>query len=396
MAEDKSFKEVTQEIKETNKLIRQQITDENKGSKLGASFKNAAGEIITELAVGRKASKESDQTQAILIKGNEEQTDRDNKNQDENKTIWKGIANTLTGAFLTKKGGAVKTGAEQEEEKDRFSSLKKMFATYLGKDSFVGRNLLKLGSFFSNLGKKLLGKGMGILGLLATASLYGLLLKYLNSEGFKEFMKGDAPKIIGAFFKRIFGKDGLFETLADIFKSDDTLWDKAKDVVQAFRDAIFGKNETDDGTGEKDNSLFGGLSNIQKILLGTAAAMALPALWAMPGLLLKGGLVLGGVWLILEAVKAFNKMLNVNAKMLDEETGELDKKSLRAENIISPVKTYGYNIFEQKKFGLQTVRSMKSNRISYAGVDKKAVVGKVSIQDKSKTFVKKIARRKIS
>ena len=52
MAEDKSFKEVTQEIKETNKLIRQQITDENKGSKLGASFKNAAGEIITELAVG--------------------------------------------------------------------------------------------------------------------------------------------------------------------------------------------------------------------------------------------------------------------------------------------------------------------------------------------------------
>ena len=51
MAEDKSFKELIEQSKKTNKLLEQQMASDEKGAKVGTSFKNAAGEIITELAV---------------------------------------------------------------------------------------------------------------------------------------------------------------------------------------------------------------------------------------------------------------------------------------------------------------------------------------------------------
>ena len=84
MADDKSFKELIAEQKQTNKLLLQQMASDEKGAKVGTSFKNAAGEIITELAVSRTAKREADETQAVIKKTSEEQKDLDEKNQKTN------------------------------------------------------------------------------------------------------------------------------------------------------------------------------------------------------------------------------------------------------------------------------------------------------------------------
>ena len=60
MADDKSFKELIAESKRTNKLLEQQMASEDKDAKLGASIKNAAGEIINDqLILFTQLNKES-------------------------------------------------------------------------------------------------------------------------------------------------------------------------------------------------------------------------------------------------------------------------------------------------------------------------------------------------
>ena len=66
MADDKSFKELITESKRTNKLLEQQMASEDKGSKLGASIKNAAGEIINDRLISRTAKREADETIQVL------------------------------------------------------------------------------------------------------------------------------------------------------------------------------------------------------------------------------------------------------------------------------------------------------------------------------------------
>ena len=72
MAEDKSFKQLIEEQKKTNKLLMQQIASDAKGSDLATSIKNSAGEIINDVLIGNKQKRESDETQAVIKKGNED------------------------------------------------------------------------------------------------------------------------------------------------------------------------------------------------------------------------------------------------------------------------------------------------------------------------------------
>ena len=125
MAEDKSFKQLIEEQKKTNKLLMQQIASDAKGSDLGTSFKNSAGEIINDVLIGNKQKRESDETQAVIKKGNEDSKTITGKNQDKNFKIFTKMSEALTGAFVTK-GKNGNTGKIKEDDKDEKKSLKSL------------------------------------------------------------------------------------------------------------------------------------------------------------------------------------------------------------------------------------------------------------------------------
>ena len=423
MADDKSFKELIEQSKKTNKLLEQQMASEDKGAKLGASIKNAAGEIINDQLIGRTAKREADETQTAIKKSGEtivEALSEPTKKDKENTKIWKGISETLTGAFV-RTSMKVGTAKSEEQAKDQLASFRAFGAKYFGKGSFLGRQLGGLKDFMSGLFKNLLGKGKGLLGFLIKLSVFGLFLKYINSEGFKEFMKNDAPQRIAEAARKLFGKEGFFTKLNTALFGDGekdsgkigllghllaivggfmgltekTGWQAVKDALGALKRTIFGGEKSTtygDSGDEEPKSLLGGLSNLSKIMLGIAAAMALPAIIKfMPGLFVKGGLMLLGFVAIVEAIKAVNEMLGVNADMLDEETGRLDKSTPRVENVIPPVRTYGYNMFSEQR---PTVRSSKG-LISYASpVDNKAIGEKVKPIDKVRHMLKRFPSMK--
>jgi len=337
MADDKSFKELTQEviktnkilqqqvvvkkesdetqraIKETNKLLQEKLKSDEKGDKLGTSIKNAAGEIINDRIIGKKARKEHDETQAAIKKSNEKSLEQDEKNQKDNTKIWKGISKTLTGTngFMGKdnklslKGMG---GASEERDKDEQSHTSKMFSKYLGKDSFLNKSFLKLGGYLRGFVKKTFSKGFGILKLFLLAGAYGALLKVLNSEGFKEFIKNDAPARIARFLKSIFGKGGLFANIATILSSDDSGWTKMLNVVKAIREAIFGKSEPGTyGNEGKKGGWFANLSLFNKALVLIGGTLLLKAL--LPKILFNSLGILLGVAAIGTAIDALNNWL---------------------------------------------------------------------------------------
>ena len=213
MAEDKSFKELIEQSKKTNKLLEQQMASDEKGAKVGTSFKNAAGEIITELAVSRTAKREADETQAAIKQSAANTLEQNEENQKENKKVWSRIAETLTGAFIGK--GGTKSASDKEKRKDEIARDNARIKKFFGKDSFLGKKVIGIFEGISGLAKNLYGKGKGILGVLLGVVGYGLLLKYINSPEFQEFIKsGDAAKRIAAAAKAI---DARITKLIELF-----------------------------------------------------------------------------------------------------------------------------------------------------------------------------------
>ena len=92
MADDKSFKELIQEQKQTNKLLMQQISSDERGSNLGQSIKNSAGEIINDVLIGNKQKRESDETQAIIKKTSDKALEENEEavNEEEKKAMCGG------------------------------------------------------------------------------------------------------------------------------------------------------------------------------------------------------------------------------------------------------------------------------------------------------------------
>ena len=299
MAEDKSFKQLIEEQKKTNKLLMQQMASDAKGSDLGTSIKNSAGEIINDVLIGNKQKRESDETQAVIKKGNADTKTITGKNQKENIKIFTKMSEALTSAFTTKdKNGT--TASTEEKNKDFFSGLKTLFKENLGKGSWVGRQLGDLTGFFGKYFKKFKDTGKGILKVLFGVVAYGLILQYLNSPGFKEFMKGDAPKRIAAAAKLIFGKGGLLSQLSVLFVGDGSVEKKGllghlKEILSGFLGltdksgwraiaemlglidkTVSGKKTKDGKPDENDGtSMFGRLSLLQKSFVVLAGAFAL-------------------------------------------------------------------------------------------------------------------------
>ena len=347
MAEDKSFKQLIEEQKKTNKLLMQQMASDAKGSDLGTSIKNSAGEIINDVLIGNKQKRESDETQAVIKKGNEDTKTITGKNQKENIKIFTKMSEALTGAFTTKgkNGTSVK---DEEGKKDEKKTFKEVLGTYLGKNSWVGKQLGGLTGFFGKFFKKFKDTGKGILKVLFGVVAYGLILQYLNSPGFKEFMKGDAPKRIAAAAKLIFGKGGLLSQLSLLIIGDGSVENKGllghlKDILGGFLGltdksgwraiaemlglidkTVSGKKTKDGKPNENDEtSMFGRLSLLQKAFVVVAGALALKAL--LPGIVFKGGLLLLSIALIGEAIERLNNFLGLNAKtLLDQDMFDAD------------------------------------------------------------------------
>ena len=251
MADDKSFKELIAEQKRTNKLLMQQMASDEKGSKLGTSIKNSAGEIINDVLIGNKQKRESDETQAIIKKTSDKALEENEKNQKESNKVWSSIANTLTGAFLGKSKGSA---AEKEKDKDEKSRAGALLKKYLGKNSYVGKKLLGVFDSFKGFAKSLYGKGKGILKVLLGAAGFGLLLKFLDSPEFKAFIEsGDAGKKIGAAAKAIFGKGGFLDKTV-------------KFLTEFLPNILWGKDKGGTITEPDDFSLFGVFSMATKSL----------------------------------------------------------------------------------------------------------------------------------
>jgi len=251
MADDKSFKELIQEQKQTNKLLMQQMASDEKGSSLGQSIKNSAGEIINDVLIGNKQKRESDETQAVIKKTSKDGLSESAKNQKESSKVWSMIANTLTGAFLGKSKGSA---AEKEKLKDKYAKEIALLKKYLGKGSFVGKRLTSLFDSFKGFAKSLYGKGKGILKVLLGAAAFGLLLKFLDSEGFKKFIEsGDAGKKISAAAKAIFGKGGFLDKTV-------------KFLTEFLPNILWGKDKGGTATKPDDFSLFGVFSMAAKSL----------------------------------------------------------------------------------------------------------------------------------
>ena len=374
MAEDKSFKELIAEQKQTNKLLLQQMASEDKGAKLGASIKNAAGEIINDQLIGRTARKEADETQAVIKKGTEETLEQGEKNQKDNLKIFKTMSTALTGAFVNKKTGGARG---KETLKDTFAMFTTFGKKYFGKSSFLYKGIMDLRGYLGGLFKSLLGKGKGILGFLATAIGYGLLLKYLNSEGFKEFIKGDAPKKIAEMARKIFGKDGALDRttfhLGEIIKGftdpDKSGFAALGAALTELREAIFGKSEKKEG--EEDGSILGGLSTFNKALL--AVGLLITAKLLLPSALFKGVMILSGIAAIGYAIQNLNEFLGLSARSLDEETGLRDNPAL--ETILPVTKGQSKRIFKNRIYGSNKyVASEKTGKMKIRGLDGKATV----------------------
>jgi len=399
MADDKSFKELIQEQKQTNKLLMQQISSDARGSDLGTSIKNSAGEIINDVLIGSKQRKESNQTQAIIKKGNEQKKDLDEKNQKANFEIFTKMSTSITSVFSSKKGSSAR---DDEDKKDKANKQDGMFKKYLGKGSFLNKNFTKGFGKLKDTFSKLYGKGKGILKVLFGVAAYGLLLKYLNSPGFKEFMKNDAPAKIAAAAKKIFGEGGLLDQIGDFFGVGGEKGGSKKmglfghlkailggflgitekggfaaigDALTAIKRAIFGGGlgEGVSGPPEADNSLLGGMSTFSKIILGIGAAMTLPLiLGLMPGLFVKGTLLFLGVIAIVEAIKAINNLLFDSAGAMNEETGKRDDAGI--EKVLPVTKGSAKRIFGNRGFssgGMSNAAKGPSGGMFIKGLDGK-------------------------
>lgn len=253
MADDKSFKELITESKRTNKLLEQQMASEDKGSKLGASIKNAAGEIINDRLISRTAKREADETQAAIKKSAADTLEQSEEYNKESLSVWSRIANNLTGAFVGKSGGKG-SAAEKEAAKDEENRATALFKKYLGKDSTVGKRLLGIFDSFKGFAKSIIGKGKGILGVLLGVAGYGLLLRYLNSPEFKAFIEsGDAGKKIAAAAKAVFGEGGFLDKIVTF-------------VGDFLPNILWGKNRGGTIDEPKGASVFGILGGAAKLI----------------------------------------------------------------------------------------------------------------------------------
>ena len=106
-----------------------------------------------------------------------------------------------------------KTGSDEEEDSDRQKALKKVFNPLTKSFNAVSKSIT---GFIGGMAKTVTGGAELFLKGIVTATALGLLIKFLKSDYFKEFLSEENLKKLADFFKNIGAyMDDLFDYLAD-------------------------------------------------------------------------------------------------------------------------------------------------------------------------------------
>ena len=106
-----------------------------------------------------------------------------------------------------------KTGSDEEEDSDRMKALKKVFSPLTKSFNAVSKSIT---GFIGGMAKTVTGGAELFLKGIVTATALGLLIKFLKSDYFKEFLSEENLKKLADFFKNIGAyMDDLFDYLAD-------------------------------------------------------------------------------------------------------------------------------------------------------------------------------------
>ena len=106
-----------------------------------------------------------------------------------------------------------KTGSDEEEDSDRMKALKKVFSPLTKSFNAVSKSIT---GFIGGMAKTVTGGAELFLKGIVTATALGLLIKFLKSDYFKEFLSEENLNKLADFFKNIGAyMDDLFDYLAD-------------------------------------------------------------------------------------------------------------------------------------------------------------------------------------
>ena len=107
----------------------------------------------------------------------------------------------------------IDTGSDEEDEKDRTKALKKVFSPLTKSFDKVSKSIT---GFFGGMAKTVTGGAELFLKGIITASVLGLIIKFLQSDYFKEFLSEENLNKLSDFFTNLgFYMNQLFDYLAD-------------------------------------------------------------------------------------------------------------------------------------------------------------------------------------
>ena len=433
MAEDnnnKDFKELLNEQRLTNKLLSEKMTDDQKRQNkfLIDSLKANAAEIINARLLSTKREK-FDKAEQMTETDDEirEHAKKQEKVGKKSLALLAAIKTLQIGGMARAKGAKL---LEDLRAKERF---KESFAWSKRNAKALLKGILDLPSKMWRGFKDLmrLGPGPFTLGRLLGIAVIWKLIKFLNSpewdkfknEKFIPFLSRTAEALFdkenGIFAKldrALWGDDkgglgffGHLEAILTGFTSKDSSgWKALGNAFRAFKKYWFGgsgdEKSYSDNRGE-DGGIFGGISTINKILLGMAGLWVVSKLLPLGALKLIGAgniMALTGMVAIILAIRALNEALFGSAKTAEEELARADRTAPTVTSSMPPVmlqkasnisRSVPFNKLTQNRlFNKTSPGAVKTNKgWFWKGVDDKATTQRVPSQylDKSGNFNEK-------
>ena len=198
---------VVQKLTETNVRL-ETLEKQNKESGTAASIIAASlPEVLSDRNVAK--NRESfDKDQGI--------TGTDDDVRTNTKILGKKLDKLNMGGKRDGDGNLIKptnTGADEEEDSDRTKALKKVFSPLTKSFNVVSKSIT---GFIGGMAKTVTGGASLFLKGIITASVLGLIIKFLQSDYFKDFLSEENLNKLADFFKNIgVYMNQLFDYLAD-------------------------------------------------------------------------------------------------------------------------------------------------------------------------------------
>ena len=198
---------VVQKLTETNVRL-ETLEKQNKESGTAASIIAASlPEVLSDRNVAK--NRESfDKDQGI--------TGTDDDVRTNTKILGKKLDKLNMGGKRDGDGNLIKptnTGADEEEDSDRTKALKKVFSPLTKSFNVVSKSIT---GFIGGMAKTVTGGASLFLKGIITASVLGLIIKFLQSDYFKDFLSEENLNKLADFFKNMgVYMNQLFDYLAD-------------------------------------------------------------------------------------------------------------------------------------------------------------------------------------